>query len=241
MLPVRPITERILDKNQRFALEFSEGFLFGRTIRVRICQWKPYNVIDSAGNAVDIAAEDHQEELLFRDPRNPSNEILYLDTATNSGYPWFYHGAIGIKPKPIRAYLRFPSGREIPGKFPSVDTIRPKSGDPLGYIDEENSPFDKPTNHVEIIIPPNQRIGAEYYNTDSDRNHQPVLNLYFGLYWVKFFDPEKDSDIIRKIANCEIRATYLTCGFGDTPIDLGDSLREAWKVTPLKLEEASSL
>jgi len=239
-LGVKPITERILDKNYLFALEVSEGFLFGRTVRRRICQWKPYNLIDSAGNAVDIPASGHQSELWFRDPRNTQNDILYLDTATNSGYPWFFHGAIGIKPHQIWMYLKFPSGGEIPGKFPNIDAIRPDSGDPVGYINELNSPYDNPTDHVEIVILPRKRIGAEYYNTD-DRAHQPVLNLYFALYWVQLFDPEKQPRIIGRIARREVPAAFLTYGFGDTPVELGDKLKSEWDAKPIKLEEACEL
>jgi len=240
-LGVKPIREKILEKNYLFAIEFAEGFLFGRTVRRRICQWKPYYLIDSAGNAVDIGASDHQTELRFRDPRNPANDILYLDTETNSGYPWFLHGAIGIKPHQIRMYLRFPEGKDIPGKFPAVDPIRPGSGDPLGYINELNSPYEEPTDHIEIVIPPGVHIGAEYYNTDTERAHQPVMNLYFALYWVQFFSKEKNPAIIRRIANREIPAAFLTVGFGNRPHELGDELKKSWKVEPISLEEACSL
>jgi len=238
---VKPITEKILEKNYLFAIEFAEGFLFGRTVRRRICQYKPYPVIDASGNTVDIDASDHQEELRFRDPRNPANDILYLSTTTNSGYPWFFHGAIGIKPQQIRMYLRFPEGREIPGKFPNIDPIRPGSGDAVGYINELNSPYDEPTDYAEIVIPPLTTIGAEYYNTDSERAHQPVLNLYFALYWVQLFDPEKHPKIVGKIARREVPAAFLTVGFGDVPIELGDRLKEDWKAKPIKLEEACEL
>jgi hypothetical protein len=203
--------------------------------------WKPYYLIDSGGNAVDIPAGSHQAELWFRDPRNPANDILYLSVATNSGHPWFYHGAIGIAPNPINMYLRFPEGKEIPGRFPNVDPIRPSSGDDLGYINEEISPYDEPTDHAELVIPPGVHVSAEYYNKDPDRDIQPRMNLSFALYWVQFFSPEKNTTIIRRIANREIPASFLTVGFGDVPIELGSKLMEEWKVKPLSLSEASSL
>ena len=242
---VKPIREKILEKNYLFALEFSEGFLFGRTVRRRICQYKPYPLITSAGVAVDIAATSHQAELWFRDPRNTKNDILYLDESSKAGYPWFFHGAIGINPQFIRGYLRFPEGKEIPGKFPNADPIKPSSGDKLGYINSLNSPYEEPTDHVEIVIPPKQHIGCEYYNVD-DRAHQPVLHLYFALYFVKFFHSarEKDAEKIRRIANREYEGKYaefFTAGWGDTPIELGDLLKKDWGVTPLSLEAASNL
>ena len=238
---IKPIAEKILEKNYLFALELSEGFLFGRTVRRRICQWKPYNLVNSAGDAVDIGAETHQSELWFRDPRNPSNDILYLDTGVSRGGPWFFHGAIGIKPQQIRMYLKFPEGKDMPGKFPAVDPIRPGQGDPLGYVNSLNSPFDNPTDHVEIVITPRLHLGAEYYNIDEERAYQPILNLYFALYWVQFFTIERDSTKIRRIANREIPAAFLTVGFGDVPVELGSKLMEEWNVEPLSLKEACSL
>jgi len=239
-LPIKPIKEKILEKNYLFALEFSEGFLFGRTVRRRICQYMPYPLIDSAGNNINISASGYQQELRFNDPRNPDRDILYLDETTKNGYPWFFHGAIGIKPQYVRMYLRFPEGKEILGKFPNVDPIKPNAGDKLGYINSLNSPYEEPTDHIEIVIPPKQRLGAEYYNVD-DRAHQPVLHLYFGLYFVKFFNTEKNASLIRRIANREVPATFLTVGWGDVPIELGDRLKEDWKANVLALEEASNL
>jgi len=239
-LGVKPIREKILEKNYLFALDFREGFVFGRTVRRRICQYKPYRLINSAGNDVDISATSHQAELRFNDPRNPKNDILYLDPSTNSGYPWFFHGAIGIKPQFVNMYLRFPEGKDIPGKFPKVDPIKPGSGDDLGYVNSLNSPYEEPTDWVEIVIPPGQHLGAEYYDKDN-RNHQPVMNLLFALYWVQIYTKEKNPAQIRRIANREVPAAFLTVGFGDVPLELGDTLKKDWRVEPMSLEEAGAL
>jgi len=222
-------------------LEIREGFLFGRTVRRRICQYKPYPLIDAAAAAVDIAPSSAQGELRFRDPRNKEDDILYLDTDTSSdGYPWFLHGAIGIKPQFINMYLRQPEAKEIPGKFPNLNAIKPSAGEDLGYINELNSPYDEPTDWTEIVIPPKMHIGAEYYNKDSVRSHQPVLNILFSVYWVKFFSKAQNPVVVRRIANREVPATFLTVGFGDTPVDLGNELKKDWQVQPMSLEDAST-
>jgi len=135
-------------------------------------------------------------------------------------------------------YPRFPEGKEIPGKFPNVDPIRPGSGDDLGYVNSLKSPYEEPSDYVEYVIPPGLHLGAEYYNQDADRAHQPVLNLLFALYWAQFFKPEKHAMIIRKIALREVPAAFLTVGFGDYPIELGDRLKSDWGVEPISLEEA---
>lgn len=229
------ITDKILETNYLFALELYDGFLFGRTVRRRMCQWKPYTVIESNGSVVSIAPESHQAELRFRDPRNPSNDILYLDTTTNQGYPWFMHGAIGIKPQQINMYIRFPEGKEIPGKFPNVDPIRPSSGDDFGYINALNSPYDEPTDWVELVIPPLLHVGAEYYNKDPALTLTPVLNLTFAIYWVQFFQP--DNPIVKKIVNREVPASFLTVGFGDRPIELSSDILRDWNIRPVRLSE----
>jgi hypothetical protein len=237
MLGIKPIREKFLEPNYLFAVEWREGFIFGRVVRRRICQFKPYAVVKSDGSNVIINAGAHQDELRFRDARNPKNEILYLSTSTNSGYPWFFHGAIGIKPQYVYMYPRFPEGKEIPGKFPNVDPIRPSEGDVLGYLNSLNSPYEEPTDYVEWVIPPGLSVGAEYYNYDT-KAHQPVLNLLFALYWVQLFTKEKQASLIRRIAAREVPASFLTVGFGDIPQELGDTLKKEWKVEPMTLDQA---
>lgn len=235
-----PITEKLLQKNFLFAAEFREGFIFGRVVRRRNCIYKPYYLIDSAGSAVTIAKSTAQAEIRFRDPRNAANEILYLYTSTNNGYPWIMHGAIGMSPQWINAYPRFPEGKDIQGKFPNIDPIRPSSGDDTGYIDSRLSPYDDPTDWLEIVIPPGQHLGCEYYNKDSARGYQPKLNLLFSVYWFQALTTDKYSNLIKSIALRQVPAAFLTVGFGDVPLELGDTLTKDWGVTPMSLDEAIS-
>jgi len=240
---VQPIAKRLLYPNYLAALEFAEGFVFARVVRRRICRFKPWKLIDANGNAVDIAASSHQSELRFRDPRNTQNDLLYLNTTTNSGYPWILHGSFGIKPQYIYMYLKFPEGKEIPGKFPAMDPIRPSSGDDVGYINSEVSPYGEPTDYVECVIPPGIHIAAEYYNKDSARAHRPVLDIYFAVYWLQILDPDKDKHarLIADIASRRVPAAYLTVGFGNTPINMGGTLKADWNAKPLSLDDAANL
>lgn len=238
---VIPIEKKFLQNNNLFALEFREGFVFGRTIRRRITQWKPWPLIDASGDTVDISASTTQAELRFRDPRNPTNDILYLDTTTNAGLPWFYHGAFGVKPQQINMYLRYPEGDIIPGKFPSVDPIRPASGDDISPLRSQVSPYEVPTDYHEVVIQPLVHLGAEYYNKDADRNHQPVLNIMFCLYWVQLFNSSSNPSLIANIASRRYPATFLTVGFGNQPNDMGPQMQQDWKVTPMSIDEAMAL
>jgi len=237
---IQPILDRFLLPDYLFALGFRDGWLFGRTVRRRICQYAPYCLTDSNGDAIDIAESSHQAALWFRDPRNTANDMLYLGASSNAGFPWFLHGAIGLKPQQIYMYLRNPDGKDIPGKFPNCDPIRPSSGDNMGYVDSLLSPYEEPTDVYELVIPPYQHISAEYYNTDAERAIQPAMKILFSVYWVQFFRPEepRQNALIRKIAAREVPAAFLSCGFGDFPIDLGGQLEREWNVKELTLEEA---
>jgi len=242
---VVPIVEKFLLPNYLMAIRFREGWLFGRTVDRRICQYKPYPLIDATGADVDIPASGHQSELRFRDPRNPDVDILYLRTTTNAGFPWILYGSIGIKPQWIRMYPRFPEGKEIPGKFPEIDPISPAAGDKTGYVSALESPYDEPTDWVEFVIVPLQHLGAEYYNFD-DRAHQPVLNLLFEVIWFQVFKPDLErvgpfNDLIRGIALRKVPAAFLRAGYGDMPLDLGATLRKDWKAVPISLDEAIRL
>lgn len=239
-----PIQKKFMQRNQSFALEFREGFVFGRVIRRRLCVWKPWPLIDSNGTAIDILPSATQAELRFRDPRNVANDILFLDTSTDSGLPWFFHGAFGIKPQYVSMYLRYPEGDIIPGKFPNIDPIRPAFGDQISDLNGINSPYEQPTDFHEVIIQPKVRIASEYYNQDEVRRHQPVINILFCLYWAQIYKSHTHPTLISDIALKRYegaKATFLTCGFGNQPNDLGPSLIKDWDVTPLSLDEATAL
>jgi len=238
---IRPIQEKFLQNNYLMAIEFLEGFVFGRVIRRRICQYKPLALVDTTGAVVNINPKTHQPELRFLDPRNPAVDVLFLDRATIAGYAIIYHGAIGIMPQYIYMYPRFPEGKEIPGKFPIIDPIRPVEGDFIGYINSLKSPYEEPTDFVEWVIPPYIHVGAEYYNWDEQRAHQPVLNLLFALYFFEVLRPPKHAKLISQIARRAIPAAFLTVGWGDKPEPIGDMLMKEWKVTPLSIDEAIEL
>jgi len=240
-LGILPIERKFLQPNYLFALEFREGFIFGRTVRRRMCQYKPYPLIDDNGDTIDISASSHQAELRFRDPRGVQNDLLYLKSTTNSGLPWFFHGAFGIKPQQINMYLRYPEGVSIPGRFPNVSPIRPASGDDISPLRSQVSPYEAPTDYHEVVIQPLIHMGAEYYNKDADRNHQPVLNILFCLYWVDIFKPETDADIIVNIAARRYPASFLTVGFDDQPHEIGEKTEEDWCASPMSLDEARTL
>jgi hypothetical protein len=240
-----PIVQKFLQNNHLFALECAEGWLFGRVVRRRICNYKPYSLIDANGDTVNIAASSHQAELWLRDSRNTAIDIIYLDDTTNKGFPWFLHGAIGWKPHQILVYPRIPEGGNIPGKFPQIDPIKPSSGDLAAYYSGVESPYDEPTDFMEYVIPPKMHISHEFYNKD-DRSHNPVANILFALYHVQLFKPTipgvgVHNRIIRDIALRHVPAAFFTIGYTSEPYSLGVTVIEDWKAVPITLDQAITL
>jgi hypothetical protein len=243
---VKPISEKILQPNFLMALEWKEGYIFARIVRKRTMIYKPYPLINANGATVDIPPGGHAGEYRLRDPRNTANDILYLDIEMDSGYPWILHGSIGLKPNQILMYPRFPEGQTILGKFPNIDPIQPKAGDPTGYVNSDYSPYDNPTDFIEYVIPPMQHIGFEFYNRDTEYSHQPVLHIYFALYHFQILAPTPGAStlqnrLIRQIASRQVPAAFLTVGYTSSPLPMGERLMAAWGVKPINLDEALKL
>lgn len=235
---VTPIRSVFLKNDQNFALGFHEGFVFGRVVKRRICEYNPVRMIDEAGAGIDLAAGAAQATVRLVDPRNQQHDLLYLDKTTGAGFPWFFHGAIGVWPPQVYVYPKFPENGDIPGKFPEVDIIRPASGDRLGYLSSLNSPKDNPTDHVEIVIPPLEHFGIEAYNHDAVDSHQPVLGVCFALYFCQMFKPQSHGDIIADMANGRRPCKFLTVGFGDNAHVWNLQYGKDWHVNPMTIEEA---
>lgn len=242
-----PIEEKFLQPNYLFAMAFREGFVFGRIIRRRPCMYKPWKLINANGVAQDIGQSSYLTSgcLRFRDPRNNANDILYLNDETNQHLPWFLHGAIGLKPQRVRMYFRMPEAQDIPGKFPALDPINPSAGDNLGYLSGVQSPYERPTDFLEIVIPPKIHVCAEWYNMDYGPgdawNHQPVCNIMFMTYWFQMLNRNTHANLIRKIALREVPAAYFTAGIGDVPLVYGADYEKEWLETTMTLEEAAAL
>jgi hypothetical protein len=250
---IKPITEKFLERNHLFALAFNEGWIFGRVLLAEKKFFKPYALINSAGTAQDIAASSGITELRIYDPRNRDTRLLYLDDATTpdtkgvagpgfrTGLPTILHGAIGLKPSHIRMYVRYPWGKSHFGEFEGLNPISAtSSGNYLGYVDGVYSPYEMPTDWLEMWIPPKMDISVEFYNQDV-KIHQPVLNLMFNQYHFMPLSANNPnhSRVIKLIANRQIPAAFGQCGptRGLKTFDFSND----WRVTPLSLDEAMTL
>ncbi len=239
---VKPIVEKFLEPNYLFAMEWRDGFIFGRVIRRRICMYKPWPLIDSGGNAVWVTTgTPYQGPFWFRDPRNNANDILYLDATTNANWPWFFHGAVGFKHQNVLVYPRIPERQDQPGRFPELDPVQPNAGDRLGFITGLESPYEQPSDWLEWIIPPRVHVDVEFYNLDEDRNHRPVCNLLFALYHFQILNPDTHQNLIRSIALRQVPAAFFKTGFGDNSMELGGDIKKSWDATELTIDRAARL
>ena len=247
---IKPITEKFLERNHLFALAFREGYIFGRVLLAEKKFWFPYNLINSAGTAQDIAAASGVSELRIYDPRNRDTRLLYLDDKTtpdtrgvagpnfHGGLPTILHGAFGIKPAHIRAYVRYPWGKQHYGEFEGLNPISGTAASNfLGFVDGIRSPYDMPTDWLELWIPPKMDIGMEFYNQDV-KTHQPVLSFVFNQYHFKPLSVNNPHHrrVIKLIAARQIPAAFGQCGpsRGLKTYDYTDE----WKVTPISIDEA---
>jgi len=236
---VKPIINKFLERNYLFALEFSEGFIFGRVVRRSIIQYKPYPVINTDGTPAVVPPQTSTPELQFRDPRNRDVDLLKLSTGLSPGnYPWILHGAIGVQQPYVRVYLRYPSGGAISlaGRFPSMDPLAP--GDDVGYISSSLSPYESPSDYAEIIIPPRITVGANYHNSHDTIPVNPLLHLLFALYYFQILNPATEKELVSAIARRAVPAAFFTVGPVDQPFSLSGPTRSEWGVDPIPLSEA---
>jgi hypothetical protein len=250
---IKPITEKFLERNHLFALAFREGWIFGRVLLSEKKFFYPYNLINASGTAQDISGASGLAELRIYDPRNRDTRLLYLSSATSSdtrsiagpnfsgGLPTLLHGAIGIKPTFMRMYVRYPWGKSHFGEFEGLNPISATaSGNYLGFVDGTKSPYEMPTDWLEMWIPPKMDIGVEFYNEDV-KIHQPVLSLIFMQYHFQPLDVNNalHRRIIKLIASRQIPAAFGQCG-PSVSLKTYD-FRSDWKVNTLSLDEAMDL
>ena len=236
---VVPITKKFLQPNYLFALRFREGFIFGRVIEAVRLHYRPYKLVDSSGNAIDISPGDKRESLRLRDPRRPEDDVLYIPDPTLDGMPVILHGSFGVSPSNIRVYIRCPEGSAPWGKWPGLSYI--SAGDDLGYISSVESPYETPTDFAEIVAVPRERITFDFYNKDSARSHQPVLNLLFSMYQFQVLTPSRHMPLIRAIARREVPAAYLTAGIRGNPLPWTSVLESSWGTRPMSLGQAAGI
>jgi hypothetical protein len=240
-LGIVPITSKFLQANHLLALRFQDGFIFTRILGREIKHFKPYNVIDPNGAAVDIPPQTASSQLRLRDPDDLRSSILFIPRTK----PFrLLHVGIGIKPTPIKMYVRFPESEEAFGRFPNLSAIAPDRGVRTGYVSGLESPYEEPTDFLELFIPTSVELGFIFFNSDTTATHQPVLNIIAADYELQILSPLKqpDASLIKKMAERRIPAAFGTVGPIEKPLSARTiRLDEVWQVSPITIDQALQL
>lgn len=242
----KPIGQRWAEEDELLGVRFGQGWLFSRVIARGRRTFKHYSGV---GNIDVSAARNAAEASLTVTISGQAVSILKLNTEK----PFLYHGSIGIFPAHIQAIVRQPAAKTALGKFQNVGTEVNFSGSASTRyysFDGEMSPYERPTEAAELIIPPNMEVGFEWYDP-GQYDAEPTLKLMFMMYELQILRPNSrkrtwENLIIKLMAQKRIRAKFRTCGDVEHPADLPDNTKKDWgeehlPLNLISLEEATKL
>lgn len=220
--------DRFLDANDLFALEFNEGLVFLEVTGREITKYKPYEQLGDLGASSNLTGGTQRLEDANGD------DILYLD---RGNVDKVIHAGIGHKPWFIRRYARYPEDSAVIGTIPNLNAPSENSGDPYGYVDGKDSPYEDPTNVQEYLIPSGVHLSFDFYNPDSADQHQPILNIVLATYEVEALSlTNENRGAIRTVLKPGGPAPIFPAGTIDNQIRyrFGDD----WGVDPVTRSEA---
>ena len=234
----RPIEEKFLTPNQRFALGFGApegvGFVWLRVLGVEPTRMRPYR-----NNITPIAAGGTLEPVEPRDFTTGTGNKL-LNVTSEMADRLLYHVGVGINPREwIRCYAQYPTG-QYRG---SIEDYNPISlGADYGWVDGFDSPYEAPTDALEFMFPFGMTAAFGFQNTDLDDTHQPVLSFEIRKYFIEVLSPivPEHAEIIRRMALGQAPCYYHMLGPVESPVPY--ALRRYWNdVVPLTIEQARGL
>jgi hypothetical protein len=259
VLGIQPIRNKFLQPNYLFTLQFQEGYLFGRTLNRELLTWDPYDqlgMIQPGSNSMLFPSSQYPSGTNAVSPSNGSvtdtvlagnqslvnlHDILYIPTGKQA----LIHGAIGIKPNYVYCYARYPLASSYFGRWPAVQPPQPANGDQFARFSGYDSPYEDPTDAVELVIPPGIDTSYQFFLQGKQTQTQPLLNLRFAYYQVDIFNPNGqnfEKNLIGAIARRSVPASYLTCGPAQYPIGFGNTNQaNNFSVPPITLAQAQAL
>lgn len=229
MFKYTPIYEKFLQPNQRMGLCFKEGWVWLRVLAVeRFPFGKPWTLqmklIGTDGTLDPVELKDEQGNRMFDVTVEHASNIIY-------------HIGIGLKPREMRVYPEYPSGRRRGRVLAFVPT---ELGTDRSYVTGDDSPYDLPTDALEFVFPYGVTATFGFHNP-SDKKMLPAFNVEGAKYRIYIYDPKKefDRDLIRKMALGT--ATFYPFTIGPPEDPMYYQLENYWKVKPLTLEKAQTL
>lgn len=237
----KPIGQRWGEEDELLGVRFGQGWLYSRIIARGRRTYKHFSGV----GIIDVsAARNVAEASLTVTISGQAVSILKLDTTR----PLLYHGSIGLFPSHIQAIVRQPAAKVALGKFQNLGTEVNFSGSASTRyysFDGEMSPYERPTEAAELIIPPNMDVGFEWYDP-GQYDDEPTLKLMFMMYELQILKPNKNAKtwenlIIKLMAQKRIRAKFRTCGDIEHPANLPDKTKKDWGVELISMDEATKL
>lgn len=222
---LQPIDQKFLNVGDLFAMEFSQGLVFMEVMGWEQNKYAPY---DGVGKVVG------QSNSGFQRLEDNGKDILYVEKTKKK----VLHAAIGQSPSYFRRYTNYPEGQVRLRSIPNLST--PTSGDDFGYIDGDESPYQRPTDAEELYIPPGVHLDFDFYNADGSE-HEPVLNIKLREYNIRPLDPKDPNDkkAIRRIVQTGSPMPIVPAGSMDRQVDY--DLIDYWGVRPIQFDEARDL
>lgn len=207
-----PIEDLFLDPNRRKygALHFLNGYIFFRVAIAEEINFKPLLVADEQGSAVTVSPQSVAGPYVLKDPRQAQDTLLGGNNMpyTDSGFPHFIHGAVGLYPMNMRMYIQQPSkAGKFRGMWPGIGAPNPINGDDFAGIDADDSPYYTPTNSSEMAVLPFTDVSFTFWNqapSAADSNYdaeRPVLNLKFMHYWIEILFPAVTPEQVARARN----------------------------------------
>lgn len=170
---LQAIDEKFLSVGDLFGLRFSEGVVF---LEVDGWEQNVYSPYDEVG---EIAGGDSSGWERLEDD---GDDILYVEKKDEK----VLHAGIGHSPSHVRRFTNYPEGENRLRTMPNLNTPRP--GDDFGYVDGNESPYDRPTDAEELFIPPGVHLDFNFFNGDTE-THEPIISIKLREYNVSAISP----------------------------------------------------
>ena len=229
----KPIREKFLETNQRLMLIWQEGATFHKILGRKVDRQRPF-----VRGFSSISASGVQDFLELKD----ANGNRLFDVTDDYADTIMYHVGVGVNPKWLRMYTRYPSDMAIKPvlSFDAVSLGSSYSGfnNDRGFVTSIESPYNTPTDITEMIFPFKVDAAFGFVNMDVERIHFPVLNVEMAKYRFDTYDPKSSEDrfCIGKMARGQMAVYPFVIGNIEAPMSY--PLSAHWGIEPVPLKDA---
>lgn len=222
------IEEKFLERNDLFALKFHSGLVFLQVEGWESNKYEPHTQISSIGSQSDSGWTK------LNDP--DGDDILHMG---NNGKK-VLHASVGHYPSELMRYTNYPESENRLRTIPNLSVQRPSNGDTYGFIDGNDSPYESPSDAQELMIPPGVHLDFNFYNPNSNKSRQPVLNISMREYSVSVVDPQSNPDVAKRVISPGAPMPTYPVGSIDNQKRMSD-LEGDWGVSPMSKSEVRRL